>query len=92
MKHIKIFEDFGQMEPTVTIELSNSYSLVGPKSNEAEARVIVDEMEEEMASEFAQALEHAGESAAMDARDDVYFEAGYKETLSALGFEMVEEE
>jgi hypothetical protein len=91
MKHIKVFESFGmEMDPTVTIELSNGYSLVGPKSNEAEARVIVDQMEEEMASEFAQALDNAGESAAMDARDDVYFEGGYKEGLSALGFEMAE--
>lgn len=87
MKHIKLFEDFGQMDPTVTIELSNGYSLVGPKPKEAEARVIVDEMEAEMASEFAQAMENAGESAAMDARDAVYFEGGYKEALSALGFE-----
>ncbi len=79
------FEKYGE---TVEIELSNGYSLFGPKYKEAEARAIVDEMEAEMTSEFAQALKNAGESAAMDARDDVYFKGGYKEALSALGFEL----
>lgn len=89
MKHIKLFEAF---EPKVTIELSNTYTLTGPKSNEKEARKIIYDMERDMKSEFKQALEHSGESAAMDARDDVYFEFGYKEALSDLGFEMDDEE
>ena len=49
-------------------------------------------MENEMESEYDQALENEGESAAMDARDDVYYENGYKEILSEIGFEMKEED
>jgi hypothetical protein len=90
MKHIQLFEKFtgGENEDEVRIELSNLYTLIGPKSNEEEARRIIAEMENEMKSEYEQALENSGESAAMDARDDVYFENGYKEILSKIGFEM----
>ena len=71
-----------------TIELSNGYSLTGPASNEAEALAIVEEMEKEMKKAFDQAMRNGGESAAMDARDDVYFDEAFKEALSELGFEM----
>lgn len=77
------------MEEEVRIELSNSYVIAGPKSKEEEARIIVAEMENEMKTEFDQALENSGESAAMDARDDVYWENGYQEKLSEIGFEML---
>ncbi len=88
MKHVKLFEQFDQKDDLVNIELSNSYILVGPKSTEAEARELVADMEKEMRNEYEQALENSGESAAMDARDDVYWESGYREALSALGYEM----
>ena len=76
------------MKEEVRIELSNSYIIAGPKSKEEEARRIIEEMEKEMKSEFEEALENSGESAAMDARDDVYWENGYQEKLSEIGFEM----
>jgi vacuolar-type H+-ATPase subunit H len=73
----------------VRIELSNSYTLVGPKSNLEKAKKIISDMENEMKSEYNQSLENGGESAAMDARDDIYWENGYKEILSEIGFEMI---
>jgi len=72
----------------VRIELRNSYTLVGPESNLERAKKIIADMEAEMKSEYEQGLECGGESMAMDARDDVYWEMGYKETLSEIGFEM----
>ena len=77
---------------SVKIELSNAYILIGPKSNLEKAKKIVADMENEMESEYDQALENKGESAAMDARDDVYYENGYKEILSEIHFEMEEED
>lgn len=76
----------------IKITLSNSYTLIGPKENKLKAREIVKEMEREMKSEFRQAMENSGESAAMDARDDVYWEFGFRESLMELGFEMEEED
>ena len=73
----------------VRIELSNSYTLVGPKSNLEKAKKIISDMENEMKSEYNQSLENGGESAAMDERDDIYWENGYKEILSEIGFEMI---
>lgn len=87
---MELFEKFtgGENEDKVRIESSNLYTFIGPKSNEEEAKIIIAEMENEMKSEYEQALENSGESAAMDARDNVYFENGYKEILSKIGFEI----
>ena len=87
---MELFEKFtgGENEDKARIESSNLYTFIGPKSNEEEAKIIIAEMENEMKSEYKQALENSGESAAMDARDNVYFENGYKEILSKIGFEI----
>ena len=83
---MELFEKFtgGENEDKARI----LYTFIGPKSNEEEAKIIIAEMENEMKSEYEQALENSGESAAMDARDNVYFENGYKEILSKIGFEI----
>ena len=74
------------------IELSNSYLIQGPEANLEKAKAIVEEMEKEMAQVFSEALGNSGESAAMDARDDIYYESGYQDKLAKIGFSMVEEE
>jgi hypothetical protein len=74
------------------IELSNSYLIQGPEENLEKAKAIVEEMEEEMAQAFSETLANSGESQAMDARDDIYYESGYQDMLAKIGFSMVEEE
>lgn len=74
------------------IELSNSYLIQGPEENLEKAKAIVEEMEKEMAQVFSEVLEYSGESAAMDARDDIYYESGYQDELAKIGFSMAEEE
>ena len=81
-----------KLEPMKFIELSNSYLIQGPEENLEKAKAIVEEMEKEMAQVFSEVLSYSGESAAMDARDDVYYESGYQEGLEKIGFSMVEEE
>ena len=74
------------------IELSNSYLIQGPEENLEKAKAIVEEMEKEMAHAFSETLANSGESEAMDARDDIYYESGYQDMLAKIGFSMVEEE
>ena len=81
-----------KLEPMKFIELSNSYLIQGPEENLEKAKAIVVEMEKEMAQVFSEVLSYSGESQAMDARDDVYYESGYQDELEKIGFSMVEEE
>ena len=81
-----------KLEPMKFIELSNSYLIQGPEENLEKAKAIVEEMEKEMAQVFSEVLSYSGESQAMDARDDVYYESGYQDELAKIGFSMVEEE
>jgi hypothetical protein len=74
------------------IELSNSYLIQGPEENLEKAKAIVEDMEKVMAQVFSETLANSGESEAMDARDDIYYESGYQDMLAKIGFSMVEEE
>lgn len=70
---------------TITIELTNGYTITGPKAQEAEALSLVDEINQEMKITFDEYSEE-GESRAMDMRDDTIYE--YEEQLQRIGFKI----
>lgn len=70
---------------TITIELTNGYTITGPKAQEAEALSLVDEINQEMETTFDEYFEE-GESRAMDMRDDTIYE--YEEQLQRIGFKI----
>jgi hypothetical protein len=74
------------------IELSNSYLIQGPEEKLEKSKAIVEEMDKEIAQAFSETLANSGESEAMDARDDIYYESGYQDMLAKIRFSMVEEE
>jgi hypothetical protein len=70
------------------IELSNSYVIEGPVENLEKATVLVATLEREMQTRYNETLQFSGESAAMDARDDVYEE--YLDDFKSIGFQMID--
>jgi hypothetical protein len=70
---------------TITIELTNGYTITGPKTQESEALSLVDEINQEMETTFDEYFEE-GESIAMDMRDDTIYE--YEDKLQRIGFQI----
>ena len=66
---------------TITIELTNGYTITGPKSQESEALSLVEEINQGMETTFDEYLEE-GE----DMRDDTIYEYGDK--LQRIGFQI----
>jgi len=70
------------------IELLNGFDIEGPSKNYIKAKQIVKAIDKEMKSVMKE-YEDEGESAAMDARDDVFYE--YEEQLKEIGFKQIDE-
>lgn len=74
----------------VILKLRNGYKVEGFLRNKKEAENIIKEINVEMWQAYEDAENNdETESAAMDKRDDVFYE--YEEQLKALGFNLVEE-
>lgn len=67
------------------LDLSSGYTATGPKKNLSKAKSIIKKMEKEMAAVFAE-YEDEGESAQMDARDEVMYD--YEGALKKLGYSL----
>jgi hypothetical protein len=70
---------------TITIELTNGYTITGPKTRESEALSLAEEINQEMKTTFDEYL-NEGESIAMDMRDDTVYE--YEDKLQRIGFQI----
>ena len=70
---------------TTTIELTNGYTITGPKTQESEALSLADEINQEMKTTFDE-YQNEGESIAMDMRDDTIYE--YEDKLQRIGFQI----
>lgn len=79
------------MTTNSTIETTNGFTLVGPSENLKEAKELVKIMGKEMNSVYKEELDHVGESLAMDARDDVFWN-DYEEKFKTLGYLYTETE
>ena len=74
----------------VTIEFYQGTEITGPQKNLKEIKNLVKKIEAEMKEAYKDALRFAGESRAMDDRDDIIYD--HVDEMSELGFEIVEEE
>lgn len=86
MKHIKLFENF---DSDGVIEIYNGFTLSGPIQNLEVAKELASEMEGEMKQTYDEYMNfnEESESAAMDARDDVFFD-DYEEKFIDLGYKL----
>ena len=73
------------MSKKSSIEICNGFVLSGPTENLDSVKEIVREMEKEMKQTYKEYMGFTGESAAMDARDEVFF-MGYEEKFQNLGY------
>ena len=71
-----------------TVEICNGFTLLGPSENLDSAKAILTDMEKEMKQTYKEYMSFSGESAAMDARDDVFFDE-YEDKFKKLGYTLV---
>ena len=71
------------------IEIYNGFTLLGPVVNLEDAKVLASEMEGEMKKTYDEYMDFSedSESAAMDARDDVFFN-DYEDKFGDLGYKL----
>ena len=72
-------------EKSTSIEVCNGFTLIGPTKNFEVAKKMTKEMEKEMKSTYKEYKKFSGESGAMDARDDVFFD-DYEDKFKGIGF------
>lgn len=69
-----------------TLGLSNGYSISGPEDTLDQAKTLVIQMNKEMEQAYNEYISIAGESRAMDERDDIPWE--YEDKLEAIGWKL----